>query len=360
MVVLKKILLARSIGNWQMFKLFKQIIWNIFFFVLAGGFLLAALFKLGLPYYESKSPLAENKTVVIERGMGVATIAQKLETEGIIYSALGFKAVLKFADQFVTEDMSLKAGEYEFQAGVTMEQVIQQLIDGDVVLRQITFPEGRTSYEIVQQLNEYEALTRGSIITEIPREGSLLPDTYRYQKENTAGDILAQMTQAMEKALDEAWETRAADVPLKNKQELLVLASLIEKETGKAEEREKVAGVFVNRLRKGMLLQTDPTVIYALTKGKHKREGLGPLNRRLLRKDLQIESPYNTYKYAGLPPGPICNPGVASLKAAANPGTHDYLYFVADGTGGHFFGKNLAEHNRNVTTWRRIRRERGF
>jgi len=166
---------------------------------------------------------------------------------------------------------------------------------------------------------------------------------------------LARMQADMRETLDAAWGARVEGLPFNTKEEALVLASIIEKETAVADERRKVAGVFVNRLKRGIALQTDPTVIYAITKGKHKNDGKGPLGRRLLRKDLQYDSPYNTYKYPGLPPGPIANPGKASIEAALNPEVHDYIFFVADGTGGHAFGKTLAEHNRNVAKWRKIR-----
>ena len=157
--------------------------------------------------------------------------------------------------------------------------------------------------------------------------------------------------------LDSAWASRQANLPLKSRQEALTLASIIEKETGVKGERRRVAGVFINRLRIGMALQTDPTVIYAITKGKHQNNGRGPLGRRLLRKDLKIDSPYNTYRYPGLPPGPIANAGKAAIEAALNPEDHDYLYFVADGTGGHVFSKTLAEHNANAAKWRIIRKQ---
>ena len=166
------------------------------------------------------------------------------------------------------------------------------------------------------------------------------------------------MQAAMAKTIDELWENRSDNLPIKTKEEAIILASIIEKETGVGAERKKVAGVFINRLRKNMMLQTDPTVIYALTKGKIQEEGKGPLGRRLLRKDLKVNSPYNTYKNTGLPPGPIANPGRAAIEAALNPETHDYIFFVADGTGGHAFGKNLKEHNANVAKWRKIRSQK--
>ncbi|MEC9235203.1 MAG: endolytic transglycosylase MltG, partial [Pseudomonadota bacterium] len=175
----------------------------------------------------------------------------------------------------------------------------------------------------------------------------------------TRADIISRMTNAQKQVLDKLWPTRAENLPFKTREEALILASIIEKETGIGGERARIAGVFVNRLRIGMPLQTDPTVIYALTMGKHQNDGQGPLGRRLLSKDLKVDSPYNTYRYKGLPPTPIANAGRAAIAAALNPETHKYLYFVADGTGGHAFSKTLAEHNANAAKWRKIRKAQG-
>lgn len=284
--------------------------------------------------------------VLIERGKGVASIARTLEKEGVISQPTLFKVIARFSG-------TLKAGEYEFPAHASMAEVMKMMEDGEVFDRKITIAEGLTSYQIVKRLNAREDLD--GEITDIPAEGSLLPDTYHFTKGESAQDKIDQMQTAMKEAIDELWETRAEDLPIKTKEEAIILASIVEKETGVAEERERVAGVFINRLRKNMPLQTDPTVIYALTKGKIQEEGKGPLGRRLLRKDLKFVSPYNTYLNAGLPPGPIVNPGYAAIKATLNPENHDYIYFVADGTGGHAFGKTLAEHNRNVQQWRKVR-----
>lgn len=298
-------------------------------------------------HYMSAGALSESKLVLIERGKGVSAIAKTLKAEGVIEQPLLFNIIAR-------SQSSLKAGEYEFPARVSMAEVINMMEEGTVFDRKITIREGLTSYQIVKLLNAREDLD--GEITKIPAEGSLLPDTYHFVKGETRAQKILQMQTAMSKALDELWETRAKDLPIKTKKEALILASIVEKETGVAAERERVAGVFINRLRKGMPLQTDPTVIYAITMGKMKDNGKGPLGRRLLRKDLEIASPYNTYKNAGLPPGPIANPGYAALKATLNPEEHDYIFFVADGTGGHAFAKNLAGHNKNVAKWRQIRR----
>ena len=222
------------------------------------------------------------------------------------------------------------------------------IASGRSIAYPITVAEGLTSAEVVTLLQEDARLTGD--IAGTPPEGTLLPETYRVHRGDDRQALLDRMQQSMRETMDELWPGRAADLPYETREQALVLASIIEKETAVPEERGVVAGVFVNRLRRGMRLETDPTVIYALT------EGRGPLGRRLLRADLDVDSPYNTYRVAGLPPGPIANPGRASIAAALNPEETDYLYFVADGSGGHAFARTLREHNRNVAAWRRSRR----
>lgn len=297
-------------------------------------------------HYLSSGILSEAKLVIINKGQGVSSIAAKLEQEGVISNAFIFKVFARFGK-------SLKAGEYEFPAKISMAEVVTMMQDGRVYGRKITIPEGYTSYQIVKLLNAREDLE--GTIDIIPKEGSLMPNTYHFVSGEKPSDIIMRMEESMQEAIDKLWPERSKSLPLKTKKEALVLASIVEKETGVAGERAKVAGVFINRLEKGIPLQTDPTVIYALTKGKIQDKGKGPLGRRLLKKDLKVESPYNTYLNAGLPPGPIANPGYESIKATLNPEKHDYLYFVADGTGGHVFAKTLKEHNRNVANWRKVR-----
>ena len=314
------------------------------------GIVLTALAGFwGFQQYVGEGPLEESRLVSIKRGMGLNQIASYLEDEG----AISNRFIFIIGAQIYGTATGLKAGEYELEPQISAQKIAQKLRDHEAFARRVTIREGLTSFEIVRLLNGVEELS--GEITEIPPEGSLLPNTYDYQLNEPRNDILKRMSKAMSKTLNIAWENRVNDLPFKTKEEALVLASIIEKETAVARERRKVAGVFINRLKRGMLLQTDPTVIYAITKGEHKNNGKGPLGRRLLRKDLQYDSPYNTYKYAGLPPGPIANPGKASIEAALNPETHDYIYFVADGTGGHAFGRTLAEHNANVAKWRKIR-----
>lgn len=309
----------------------------------------AVTIGLAVKTYLADGPLMEEKAVMIERGSGVAAIADTLEREGVIADALIFKIAARLTDNQGT----FKAGEYEFLPAMAMAEVMDKIRKGEVIDRVITVPEGMTSWQIVQRLTANDHLT--GEIAAIPSEGSLLPETYHYTRGDTRAAKIAEMQAAMTRTMDELWEKRADNLPFATREEALVLASIVEKETGVASERRRIAGVFVNRLRARMPLQTDPTVIYALTRGAVKDEGQGPLGRRLLTKDLQTDSPYNTYKYPGLPPGPIANPGRAAIEAALNPEAHEYIYFVADGTGGHAFAKTLAEHNANVAKWRKIR-----
>ncbi len=300
--------------------------------------------------YRKPGPLTETKLILIDRGSGLSGIAARLQSEGAITQDL----IFKIAARLKKVHTQLKAGEYEIPPQASMAQILQKMVAGEVYDRKVTLREGLTSWQVVQILNRTAELA-GDPITTIPEEGSLLPETYHYMKSDTRAKLIEQMQAAMKKTQDDLWPTRVADLPIVNMAEVMVLASIVEKETGVPDERRKVAGVFINRLKRGMPMQSDPTAIYALTKGEIKEDGMGPLGRRLLRKDLEIDSPYNTYKYPGLPPGPIANPGRESIAAVLNPEAHNYIYFVADGTGGHVFAETLAEHEANVAKWRKIR-----
>lgn len=312
--------------------------------LVAGG--VAGAYKWAQTEFQTKSILSEDRIIDIPAGSGLSKIAAILANQGVIDNPALFKIMLRLQKQ----DTGLKAGEFLFPAGTTYADANRILHEGKAVLHRVTFAEGLTVVEIVDQLNKQPGLS--GQISDIPPEGSLLPETYSYTKGMRRETILSQMRAAMDRALDELWANRQADLPLKSKQDALILASIVEKETGVAKERGKVAGVFINRLNKRMRLQTDPTVIYGITLGQ---EALG---RPLSRKDLRTETPYNTYRIYGLPPTPISNPGYASLAAVMNPVATDALYFVADGTGGHAFAKTLADHNRNVAKWRKIERSR--
>jgi UPF0755 protein len=294
---------------------------------------------LGIAAVFSPGPLAEQKTIVIAHGTRTSDIGRQLANEKAIYSPLVFRIAALVGGP-------LKAGEYAFPAEASAIEIARILHQGLSVIRSFTAAEGLTSAEIVHLLNEDPALS--GTIDVVPPEGSLLPETYYYTYNDSRAGIIARMQNAMRDKLNELWVSRDRDLPLRTQDEALALASIIEKETGKAAERPRIAGVFYNRLRLRMRLQSDPTVIYALTKGRM------PLQRALTHEDLYIRSPLNTYTSDGIPPQPICNPGRAALEAALRPERHTYLYFVADGTGGHVFASDLGSHNRNVSSWRKI------
>ena len=284
-------------------------------------------------------PLTEAVTVLVPKGAGSAGVAVRLQQGGVINHPFLFRIAARLSGK----DKLLKAGEYRFEPQISMAGAIDKLAAGEIVYHQLTVPEGLMSIQVAEIINKAPNLG-GEPLPKF-EEGGFLPETYTYKYGDTKQDVWNEGKAAAQKVLMQAWENRDDDLPVKNPEELLVLASIIEKETAIDEERAVVASVFVNRLRKGMKLQTDPTVIYALT------EGNAELKRSLKRKDLQVDSPYNTYKYYGLPPKPICNPGAASIWAAAHPADTDYLYFVADGKGGHNFSRSLAEHNKSVREW---------
>ncbi|HXY89451.1 MAG TPA: endolytic transglycosylase MltG, partial [Xanthobacteraceae bacterium] len=304
--------------------------------------LLLLIFAAGTTLYIGRhkltapGPLDRERTVVIQRGQGIRDIAETLKREGIIDQVLPFVAgavVLRVTDE-------LKAGEYLIEPHASMRDVLAAIVEGRSIQHQVTIPEGLTSEQIVQRLRDSDVLT--GEVAEIPPEGTLLPETYKVTRGTTRGQVLQRMTASQRRLVQEIWDRRASDLPLKTVEEFVTLASIVEKETGRADERPRVAAVFVNRLSKRMRLQSDPTIIYGLMGGK------GPLGRPLLRTEMDEPTPYNTYLIDGLPPGPIGNPGRASLEATAHPAHTRDLYFVADGSGGHVFAENLDQHARNV------------
>jgi len=316
-------------------------------------YLIIILLALGfgglIALFQMPGPLQDAMEIQIKRGEGIREIANRFEQEGIILSQYPFMVGAKLQNN----GKPLQAGEFLIPAHYSMSNVLDVLQNGTTIQRKFTIPEGKTSWEIVQILKGVEHLT-GEIVT-IPPEGSLMPDTYFYAKGDTREEKIARMQSAMSDFINSQDETALKDLPFETMEEVAIMASIVEKETPVASEYPMVAGVFINRLRIGMPLQTDPTIIYGITRGKHKNEGVGPLGRRLLTRDIQKDSDYNTYTRNGLTPTPICNPGRGAIEAVLNPAKHDYLYFVADGTGGHAFGKTLAEHNANVAKWRKIR-----
>lgn len=308
---------------------------------LAGG----AAFYFGSKRFSEPGPLAQATSVLVQPGSDLDSIAAQLERNNVIDNPFIFSTAVRF---FYQAEDKLRAGEYLFQANASMEQVLDDLLSGRSVLQAITFPEGWTSQAIVDRLNADPVLT-GDIAT-VPPEGSLMPETYKFTRGRTRQEVLDEMQRLQARTVEDIWGRRAPGLPIQTPEEFVTLASIVEKETGRADERPRVASVFINRLREGMRLQSDPTVLYGLFGGAGR-----PADRPIYQSDLEKETPYNTYQIAGLPPTPIANPGRAALEAVANPSRTDELYFVADGTGGHVFATNLEEHNRNVARWRQVR-----
>lgn len=282
---------------------------------------------------------------IIPEGSSVARAAQIMEDAGAIGDASAFMREVRL----LGSDEPIKPGEYEVEAGTSALDVYALIQSGRTLQRFVMIPEGMPSVLVRDRLMANRFLT-GTI--DVPAEGSILPDTYAIRRGESRAAVVARMQAAMDEAFAAAWAQRSPQAVPTNRVQALALASIVEKETSKAEERRIVAGVYSNRLRQGMRLQADPTIIYPITRGR-------PLGRRIRRSEIDAVNEYNTYSMTGLPVGPIANPGRASLMAALNPAATDYLYFVADGTGGHVFGRTLAEHNANVERWFAIRRARG-
>jgi UPF0755 protein len=291
-------------------------------------------------------PSEEPTTIIVEQGSSLARVAAQLEQSGLIRgNARIFRGMARL---FGSSD-PVQAGEFEVPARMSAAGLLDHLQHGQPVRRLVTIPEGMPSVLVYDRLMAVEYLT-GEI--EVPEEGSVMPDSYDYRRGETRAAVLDRMQRAMRDTLDELWPRRQPHSVVSSREEAIILASIVEKETGKPEERRMVAGVYTNRLRAGMPLQADPTVIYPVTKGR-------PLGRRIRQSELRADNGYNTYAMRGLPAGPIANPGRESIAAVLDPAPTRALYFVADGTGGHVFAATLEEHNRNVQRWYAIRRARG-
>src|SRR6516225_4730988 len=312
-------------------------------FVIVGT---GAAYYYGKQTIEAPGPLQEEKVVNIPSRAGMTDIADILQREGVIdnnrWAFIGSVLALKARSE-------LKPGEYLFQRNASLRDVIGTIVEGKVVQHAVTIPEGLTSEQIVARLSENDIFS--GTVREIPREGTLLPETYKFPRGTPREQVISRMQQAQKRVVAEIWERRNLDTPIRTADQLVTLASIIEKETGKADERSRVAAVFVNRLRQKIKLQSDPTIIYGLVGGK------GTLGRPIKRSEIAQPSPYNTYVIDGLPPGPISNPGRASLEAAANPARTRDLYFVADGTGGHAFTETYDQHQKNVAKLRTMEKQ---
>ncbi len=306
--------------------------------LIGGGTLLAQSFI-------GSATINEETTFTIPSGSSLGAVAEKLEEEGLISSADGF---LLRAKLFGSSD-PIQAGEFALVPAMSQGDILTAFQSGDVIRRFVTVPEGMPSILVHERLMAEELLT-GDI--PVPPEGSILPNTYAFERGQSRASILEQMQTAMDKALAEEWARRSPNTVVGTLREALILASIVEKETGKPEERRMVAGLYSNRVKTGMLLQADPTIIYPITKGK-------PLGRRIRQSEIAAINGYNTYTRVGLPEGPITNPGRESIAAVLNPAATSALFMVADGTGGHVFADTLAEHNSNVEQWYQLRRERG-
>ena len=382
--------------------MWRNIASNAVTFLVVALFLAAGLVLWGQSSYTAQGPLTEPICLRVERGTNMGAVSEDLEAQGAVTSAM----VLRVGADYEDKRQLLKAGSYLIEPGSSMAEIVDTVTRGgastcgtEVVYRigvtasrievreldpatsrfveraefqpgvddtpaaydemkakpdtrfRVALAEGVTSWQVAESLKSMDILA--GEVAEVPAEGMLAPDSYEVSEGASRADLLGRMQAAQEQLLAEAWEARDPDLPIETPEDLLTLASIVEKETGVPEERGEVAAVFVNRLNQGMPLQTDPTVIYGITQGK------GVLGRGLRRSELRAETPWNTYVINGLPPTPIANPGRASLMAAAQPVDSDYLFFVADGTGGHAFAVTLAEHNENVARWRQIEAERG-
>lgn len=299
--------------------------------------------------YSKRGPLTVSQTVVIPKGTSSNKIADDLEAEGVVSSRWAFMVNYLVQSRMHPDEVSLKHGEYLFKPGVSIREVIDILSEGKSVQYKVTVPEGLTSQQIVERLKEEENLT--GEIAQIPAEGSLLPETYSIEKGMPRQELIERMQLKQKQMLDRAWERRNASLPFATPEEAVVLASIIEKETGRADERQRIAGVFVNRLNKKMPLQSDPTILYGVYGGGVQ------WGKPIMQSEKDAKNAHNTYQIRGLPPTPICNPGRPALEAALNPSEHGDLFFVADGTGGHIFTATLKDHNAAVGNWRKFEKD---
>lgn len=319
------------------------------FFITIAVVLAVAIGAAGLyakVQFDQAGPLQSERLVPVPSGTGLNGIAETLEEGGIISN----NWIFRLGVAFYGNQGELQAGEYLIPAGASMREIMDLMAEGRTTVYAVTVPEGLTSQQIVDRVMANDVLTGD--IAEVPPEGTLLPETYQFSRGDTRQSVIDRMRRDHDRAVDEIWNRRVDGLPINSREELVILASIVEKETGLADERSRVAAVFINRLNAGMRLQSDPTIIYGLYGGAGT-----PPGHVITQSELNRQTPYNTYQISGLPPGPIANPGIAALEAVANPSQTNDLYFVADGTGGHVFAETLEEHNRNVARWRQIEQQ---
>lgn len=323
-------------------------------FIMTMAVLVCVVAVIGFYYatstYRNPGPLQTNTNFIVRNGAGLAEIASNLERNAIISDARIFRYLTA---THLSAGESLKAGEYEIKARASMSDIMELLKSGKSILYSVSFPEGLTVRQMFDRMLQ-DTVLEGDLPAALPTEGSLRPDTYKFSRGTKRSEIIDQMAAAQQKLVDQIWDKRDSSLPLRSKEEFVTLASIVEKETGVPDERAHVASVFLNRLGKGMRLQSDPTIIYGLFGGEGK-----PADRPIYQSDLKRDTPYNTYVIKGLPPTPIANPGKDALEAVANPWKTQDLYFVADGTGGHVFAATLEEHNANVKRWRKLEADKG-
>nr|WP_210273253.1 endolytic transglycosylase MltG [Rhizobium sp. WYCCWR 11128] len=323
-------------------------------FIMTMAVLVCVVAVIGFYYatstYRNPGPLQTNTNFIVRNGAGLTEIASNLERNAIISDARIFRYLTA---THLSAGESLKAGEYEIKARASMRDIMELLKSGKSILYSVSFPEGLTVRQMFDRMLQ-DTVLEGDLPAALPTEGSLRPDTYKFSRGTKRSEIIEQMAAAQQKLVDQIWDKRDSSLPLRSKEEFVTLASIVEKETGVPDERAHVASVFLNRLGKGMRLQSDPTIIYGLFGGEGK-----PADRPIYQSDLKRDTPYNTYVIKGLPPTPIANPGKDALEAVANPWKTQDLYFVADGTGGHVFSATLEEHNANVKRWRKLEADKG-
>ena len=326
---------------------FGYVLFSLFVTLLGVAVALGGAFVYGQRQMAADGPLNAPKAVTVKSGQRSAAIAEMLEKEGIISNGQIFYIASAIYQRM---GVSLKAGEYQFSPGDSMRTVFERISDGKALSHKVTIPEGWTTMQALERIRAHPLLSGEA--PETLAEGSLLPDTYTFQRGDTRQSIIDRMRKAQEKLLKQIWAKRVENLPLKSMEEALILASIVEKETGVAAERSRVAAVFINRLRRRMRLQSDPTIIYGIVGGK------GKLGRPIRRSEIDAKTAYNTYQIDGLPPTPIANPGRHAIAAVLQPEESQDLYFVADGTGGHVFARTLSEHEKNVKNYRKFLRQK--